>query len=222
MNIEVSIDAAKALLRLRRGANRMGYAAVTAINKTVLAVQAAERERAARVFTLRKSDFILRQVAIVRPFASVAAGRFEARVSVGQKPRLLLGQYETGFTRQPFKGKNVAVPVLGGARPTREAAVPAELRFTALQLRRPVTGRRAPRKAGPGTPLRRGLLRTFMVPGAVLQRVGRGATRVLYVLARPFRVAPRLEFYRTARRVIARDFARNLKRQIDETFGRHA
>lgn len=220
MNITIDISAAAALLRLEKGARRMGFAVANSLNTTAKAIQREQQEHVARTFILRPAtrQFVTRQAAIIR-FASYAANRFEAKVSVGERPRLLLSGFETGEERKPFVGRRVAVPV--GARPTREASVPAELRIQALRLRRPTVGRRGPRKAGPGPIARRGLLGAFQTAGAVLQRVGKGSVRVLYVFVRPFRLPPVLGFRRRAQAVVRREFERNLLHEIRDVFARH-
>jgi hypothetical protein len=119
VKIDLQIDTAPLLLRLKNGEKRLAYAVVNAINSTAKRVQEAERERVLRAFVVRKRDFILREAAIIKPFASVKQGRPYAEISVGDKQRLLLRKFEQGAAREPFTpgAKSVAVPLLG--RPAR-------------------------------------------------------------------------------------------------------
>ena len=120
MKIDLQIDSTKLILRLRNGQRRLAYATVNAINNTAKRIQAAERRRVEKEFTVRKKNFIQRQAAIIKPFANVKQGRPYAEISVGQKPRLLLSAFERGAERKPStpSARRVAEPVIGGpARP---------------------------------------------------------------------------------------------------------
>ncbi|MFH1689976.1 MAG: hypothetical protein ABIE42_07030 [Candidatus Eisenbacteria bacterium] len=83
MRIDLQIDSAQLILRLRNGQRRLAYAAVNAINNTAKRIQAAERRRVEEEFTDRKTEFIRREAAIIKPFASVRQGRAFAEISVG-------------------------------------------------------------------------------------------------------------------------------------------
>lgn len=215
MNVSVTVRDAELLLKLRNGEKRMVYAIANGIRQTALEVQKDIRRHAGEAFTLRdKREFLLRQVAFIgrEDFPAPAAGRLQARVSVAQRPGLFLAGYEAGFERRPKVGSRVAVPA--GARPTKAATIPAEIYVRRLGLRRGGAGKR---KAGSKGPLR-GRLGTYLVPGAgIFQRLGAGPSRLLYALARPYRVDPRLRFLATARATIARFFKPELRRQVYET-----
>jgi len=107
MKIDVQIDVAPLLLRLRNGEKRLAYGVVNALNATARRIQDAERERVQSTFVLRKRDFILREIAKIRrtSFANVRQGRAWVEIEVGQKRRLLLSQFEAGGTRAALKGK---------------------------------------------------------------------------------------------------------------------
>jgi hypothetical protein len=205
MIVDVNVNAASTLLHLRNGGKRLAYATVGALNATALRIQVAQKARVAKVFTLRaKREFILRQAAIIK-FANVNAGRFESRVSVGEKPGLLLTTFERGGTRTSRTGQSVAVPLTGGVRPTLKAEIPTDLYVRRLGIRR--SGKRAGRgKAG-----------TFLVPKlGILQRVG-AAVRVLYAFKRTVPIPRRLEFFKTAHAVAQRWFAQELAIRVRET-----
>ena len=63
------------MLRLRNGQRRLAYAVVNAINNTAKRIQEAERRRVEEEFTVRKRDFLRREAAKIKPFASVKQGR---------------------------------------------------------------------------------------------------------------------------------------------------
>ena len=54
MKIDLKIDSAQLVLRLRNGQRRLAYAAVNAVNNTAKRIQAAERRRVEEEFTVRK------------------------------------------------------------------------------------------------------------------------------------------------------------------------
>jgi hypothetical protein len=240
--LEVRIDAARCLALLRNGGKRMAFAVVNALNQTAKEIQTGEREHAASAFTLRKRDFVLREAAVIRAaaggsgFASVGAGRFEARISVGQKPRLLLSGFEEGAERRPFKGKNVAAPVTGGpARPSFSAGVSDAFTFRNLGLRRVKSNGQSKRKrrttvrieqsiTKQGKVQWKGAHRTFLLTetgrapqGGVFQRVGPGRDdiRMVYSFRPPFRLDRRLHFLDTGTRIADQRFQRNLLAEVN-------
>jgi hypothetical protein len=240
----VSIDAARTMALLENGGKRMAFAVVNALNQTAKDIQIAEREHVAASFQLRKPDFVLRQAALIKAaaggsgFANVKAGRFEARISVGERPRLILSGFEAGDERMPFKGKNVAVPVTGGpARPSFASSVQETFTFRSLNLR-PVTshgqGRRKRKMdvrihahvTATGKLQWKGAQRTFLLTetaqapqGGVFQRVGpgRGDIRMVYSFRPAFRLARRLHFLETGQRVADRTFQANLLKEVEAT-----
>ena len=231
MIFEVNLDATKALLRLDKGYKRMLYTAVAAVNDTARAVQAAERDQLTRAFTVRKREFLMKQVKLFRAGFDIpnVGNRWEARVGIGiGKPvggsPLLLPAFETGAVRGGAKGGGVAIPVVGGARPAQAASVPEALFIQRLQLRRTTRGR--PRKnakpAKAGTPVRKGLLGTYQLPGVgIFQRTVGKVARLLYAFKPTRRLPARLAFYRTAKCVVEQQFARNVQKYVNEAFARH-
>jgi hypothetical protein len=242
--LEVSVDAAKPLALLRNGGKRMAYACVNALNKTAKQVQSAERAHVTAQFTVRKPEFLGRQSAVIRGadggsgFASVKQGKFEARIGIGEKERLLLSGFEEGVVRTPFKGKNVGVPVTGGAaRPSIQSSVVNAYRFQNLKLRRQTSRGTSKRKYRSSATIKshvtatgkvqwKGTNRTFMLTetgkapkGGVYQRVGPGRDdiRMVYSFKPPMRLKRRLRFIETGRRVAEQSFAANLKREVDAT-----
>ena len=195
MRIDLQIDSAPLVLRLQNGQRRLAYAVVNAINKTAKRIQAVERRHIEQEFTVRKKEFISRQAAVIKPFASVKQGRPYAEIGVGQKPRLLLSAFERGAERKPFtaNARRVAEPVVGGpARPQFASAVTPELRAGRLRFDLTKTGRR-----------RAGAVRTktYLVPDVgIFQRTGPKTTRLVYAFTRGKKLEPRLRFVETAKR----------------------
>lgn len=225
MKIDVDVDAAKLLLRLEGGEKRFAFAVVNAINATAKAVQADVREHVKKQFTLRRSEFVLREAAVISPFASVSQGRPYAEVGVGSpgrpKPRFLLSQFEEGGPRAPIKGKqSIAVPVIGGpARPSFAQSVPDAFRFTRLGLRlTPRTEGARRKRTVPGEqPVRYGLLGTYQVPGVgVFQRVAGEASRLVYAFVRSEQLPSTLDFEAVARATSDRVFRLALESEIDD------
>src|SRR5689334_19525028 len=169
----VSIDATRPLALLKNGGKRMAYAVVNAMNATAKEIQKEERERVRQQFTVRKNDFIMREAVVIRGaqggsgFASVGKTRFEVRIAVGQKARLLLSGFESGDERRPVKGRNVAVPLTGGpARPSFSSSVPGSgFEFRDLDLRQVTGAGRSKRKRrSAGATQWKGARRTFVLP----------------------------------------------------------
>lgn len=197
--IEAKIDASQLQALAQHGVKRLPYAAVGAINKTLLRGQGVVRGHVRQHFTLRKPDFVLREAAKI-DFASVPKGRLFGEIYVGQKPRLLLSQFEEGGVKQAVKGKRVAVPKTGEApRPAFGQPVAAPYRFSALKLRKtrpleaqPSAGRKRVRRSkGGDSGVRYGERGTYQIPNVgVFQRTaGDEQSRIIY----PFIQAPRLD-----------------------------
>lgn len=232
MIVSVNLDATKALLRLDNGYKRMVFATIGAINKTALAVQRAEKEHVRAVFTIRK-PFIPEQVKYFAARFSTdpkRETRWEARVGIGIGARLtgsplLLPRFEQGGVRGGVKGGGVAIPVVGGARPSQQQLIPEQLFIKRLQLRRPARGRRRKGAVAPkGRAVRQGLLNTYQVPGVgIFQRKGPGVAegRLIYSFKPAVRLPKVLRFYNVARRVISSTFAREVQKEVNAAFARH-
>lgn len=213
-----------------RAKRKMAYAVVNGINAATLRVQREARRNVAERFTLRSdrtSRFIEREAAIIKPKASVREARPYADISVGQKPRLLLPEFERGALRRPFTpgAKRVAVPITGtAARPTLGSQVPAALRFRSLRLRPQVSAvtakriressrvrgdrsasarnRRALTSFVGGVVPWKGRERTYMLPElGVFKRTGPGRrqSQMIYFFASDVRLPPSLHFLETAK-----------------------
>jgi hypothetical protein len=215
MRIDLQIDSAPLVLRLRNGQRRLAYAVVNAINNTAKRIQDAERRRVEEEFTVRKKDFIRREAAIIKPFASVRQARAFAEIAVGQKARLLLSAFERGAERKPFTpaARSVAEPVVGGpARPRFAQPVAPDLRVGKLRFDRTKTGRR-----------RAGVTRTktYLVPKVgIFQRIGPAATRAVYLFTRGKKLAPRLHFVETAEKEADKWIREEMEREVVNAIAR--
>ena len=223
MKINLNMDAKALEQRMELSAKNLAYASVNAINRTALQVQEQAKQNVRARFTLRQPDFVLRQAAIIKPFASVGQARPYAEISVGQKPRLLLADFERGAQRPAFIGKYVAVPITGSpARPSFSAPVTGSLRITALGLQPALTAaqrhQRRSIKGGTAKETRtlrknftsaagagqvwKGRERTYMIPGVgIFQRTGpkKGDTTMLYKFMPHPQLKPMLGFLAMAK-----------------------
>jgi len=232
----MEVRSAGVLQGLRKGETKARFAIANALNGTIRSVQRAEKAEVLAHFTVRKSEFLLRQAAVIKGagggsgFASAAGGRFEARAAVGQRPRLLLAQFERGGARRPVKGRRAAVPLIGGpARPSFRSEVPASLTYRALRIRR-ATSVRLKGDRVRGKARLRGAQRTFVLEhtarqpeGGVYQRTGSGraAVRLVYPFVAGEQLPRRLHFIRTAHRVAVAEMPARLRAEVRASF-RHA
>ena len=211
MKIGVKIDNSALTAKGNRVAKRLGYAAAQALNDTVLDIQLAERANLDRKFMVRKHAFFYRLVKV--KFASVKKDVAFAEVYIdNSKPRVLLSGFERGGAKEPFKGKNVAVPITGSpARPTFRQSVALGLTFQKIKLRMYRT------KAGKRQ--WKGKQRTFLIPDlGVFQRTGAktqvSTVKLLYRLKpRPLLKAV-LEFVKVAEKEFRERWQKNFLRRF--------
>ncbi|HEY3216230.1 MAG TPA: hypothetical protein VGK93_07020 [Candidatus Eisenbacteria bacterium] len=206
IQIKVSTNSARVLLGLRKGQKRFSYALSNALNRTADAVQREERAQLERGFLVRK-EFVRRQVAVIKPRATPF--RLNTTVAVGQRERLLLPHYEEGGERTGFVGQNVAIPV--GARPSPRSSIPP--RFWFQRLFPSTTAGRS----------RRGAIRSYIVPkvGVFQQQPGKLRSTLLYLFRRTVRLPAKLRWLSLARTVVRREWAPNLRREVEETWRRN-
>jgi hypothetical protein len=182
---------------------------VNPINAPATRLPATERQHIEREFTIRRKDFLLRQAAVIKPFASVKQGRPYAEIAVGQTPRLLLSAFERGAERKPFTpgARRVAEPVVGGpARPQFSQPVVPELRAGRLRFDLTKTGRR--RASAVRT-------KTYLVPDVgIFQRTGPKTTRLVYAFTRGKKLEPRLRFVVTAKREADLWFREEMEKEV--------
>jgi len=209
LTINAEFDTKQLVSRMRNGHKRLAYAAVNALNNTAKLIQREVREHVESVFTLRKREFVLRQAAVIKPFASVKQGRAFVEISIGDKPRLLLSVFERGGTRKPVTpgASMVAEPVVGGpARPTFEQSVDPQFYMRRLRFDRTKSGK-----------FRKGVTETstFLIPEVgIFQRVAGEGIRPVYYFTRGRKLDARLEFVPIARRIADKWLGEFFEREV--------
>lgn len=227
LQVKAEFDIRGLKAKTERETRRLAFSTARALNETIKRVQLEERANLETEFTIRQPRFMERRIKIFT-FASPKRGFPFAEIGIDPKPRLILGLFEKGGKRRPFKGKRrVAVPITGGpARPTFAQTVPAELRLGKLRFRRHRTRTGKFQFKGPKRTfiLRGGDTRTpgvYIRGGALKTRgrkrfVGRGGrllesttnVRLLYKFEEPPTLKPRLGFVELARQVIREEWPR--------------
>jgi hypothetical protein len=212
MRIGVNFDPSQLIAKTAREERRLAFNCAEALNKTALAGQAAIRAHMLTIFhtrttTKRNRKWLLEQVKL--KFASAKKGLAFAELYLETRQRLLLAAFETGETRQPFVGKNVAVPHAEVARAGGSIAgevVPA-LTFKGMKLKEHTTA--TGKRQFKGAARTFGIQQSKQAPlGGVFQRVGpgRGDIRLVYSFKRAFQLRKVLGFVPTAVRIMRDKF----------------
>jgi len=143
VTVNVNTDCTRLLSKVKNMETRLAWAVVNAINEGATEIQKAERANARKKFTVRMPAFIDRQIAVIKPFASVNKRVAYAEVAIGQKDRLLLASFETGGTKEPRPGREtIAFPVIESpTRLTERSMVPKALYLMALKFKAARGGR---------------------------------------------------------------------------------
>lgn len=226
MQIDLKIDSSQLQGWALLAEKKLAWGAVRAINATALHFQKLVRARVRQIFTVR-TDFVLREAAIIDPFANVGKARPFAEVRVGTKRRFLLPFFEEGAVKLSEKGKTVAVPLTGeAARPSWPTSVPQALWITRLKLRRqkPATAaslKRHGRQRGT-VPIRVGLEGTHLTPRVgIFQRRGRESHLIYSFQAGP-NLDARLGYYALAEGMAQTFFAEEMERQLVDAVAHEA
>lgn len=167
MQINVRIDAKALKANTAKEIKNLAYSTSQALNATTKDAQQAERVHMDRTFHLRRTGFMYRLIKIFT-FSNVRQGTPFTEIGIDNtKERLLLGEFEKGGPREPFMGKNVAVPITGTkARPSIMATIANRFTFKGMNLQQHQTSG--------GKEQWKGANRTFLIPGkGVFQRTGR-------------------------------------------------
>lgn len=139
MPINMEFDYSNLKARTLREAKNLGYSTSQALNATGKDIQTAMRVHMDQTYKLRKAGFMYRLVKIFQ-FSNARQGIPFLEIGIDQKQRLILGIFEKGGEREPFKGKNVAVPITGGeARPTTLSTIPDQFTFRKMHFTKHVT-----------------------------------------------------------------------------------
>ena len=134
----------------------LAFSTAQAINTAGKEAQRRIRAHMRQVMHIRKNTFMDRLIKIFT-FASVGSNRPFLEMGIDNSfERVLLGMFETGGTRVPFVGANVAVPT-SVARGGRSGTIPGNYQFSALGLQ--------PDKMTKHGMAYKGAQRTFYLPG---------------------------------------------------------
>lgn len=209
MKINAQLDILPLVEQTTKAQRNLAYSAVQGINATAKQIQDAKREQLNKRFTLRTGrtkQFLERQSAVIKPWASVPQGRLYAEVAVGQQQNLLLASFERGDEREPARGKLIAQPVTGNAaRPSFSAQVAKQFTFAAMRLKA--------QTAGGGDKQYKGRAGTFTIAGiGVFLRTGKKARDVelIYAYAKKQTLPRKLGWLNTARGVANRWLSENI------------
>lgn len=164
MRFDVQIDPSALTARTLREAKNLAYSTSQALNAVAKDVQTAERVHLDQTYHLRKAGFMYRLIKIFQ-FSSARQGIPFVEIGIDSKTRVLLGIFEKGGAREPFKGKNVAVPITGSeARPSEMSTIPGEFTFQKMKFKKHVTAT--------GKEQWKGENGTFLIPNiGVFQRI---------------------------------------------------
>lgn len=199
------------------------YGAAVGMNRTLDEAQAAIQGGLPGKFTLRRQTFV-RNTIYRKPREDWATkDRLEARVRVNED-RNVLEKFEEGGDKRPRSGKALGIPVLGGARPTKGAVVPEKFKLKALffsqqgllSQARSIAGTK--KRTGRKALLRASGKKYVSMNGKVFEIVGTKATprlKLLWVFKPSVRIAPKLRFVETGKRVIDRRGLSNILGAIE-------
>jgi hypothetical protein len=225
VNINVQINAKALQVETDRQAKNLAFSTAQAINKTILDVQLDERANLDQKFKVRKPAFMYRLIRVYQ-FAKVQTNKPFAEIGIDNtKDRVLLSEFEAGGKKDPFIGKNVAVPITGSkARPSFGQSVPSRFMFKGLDMQRHLTGA--------GKTQWKGKYRTFVIPGVGIAMRGgapkterrvaaqerfkglqeKTGTQLIYTFAKHPKLKPGLAFVVRAQRKIAVAFPDHFNR----------
>lgn len=174
---------------MKEFADQIPYATALALNETIKQVQAAEREHMMKVFNLRRKSWALNAVKI-KPFAKKTSLSTTLRISPAGNNDVF-SKFEHAGTKTAIQGRNVAIPT-------------ENIRKSPNQV---ITKAKKPSN----------LRNSFRVHGRsgkdfIFQTQGKGRARtakLAYVLQPSVPIDDRLEFEKTAIRVIRQNWNRN-------------
>jgi hypothetical protein len=207
ISIDIEMRGSSIIESLLVSEKQMRYAVASSINATMKIIQQRQRQQVRKDLTVRKAKFIDRQIAIIKPFARSRVGNLWAMISIGRKPRLQLSGFQEGGVQEPTLGRNIAVPVTGGARPTKLQSVPRQFFITRMGLHRVVSNVRGKTSVGGVFVIRdRGI---FLRQGDEI--------KILYAFLTSERIERRLHFYEVAARTTAEVFPPMLRESVVES-----
>ena len=200
------------------------FGASIGLNRTADEVQAGIRAGLqGKGFTLRRKSFV-EQTIYRKPGEDFATkAKLEARVRIHDE-RDVLAKHEEGGQKRPRQGRVVAVPI--GARPTKDALVPAKYQLKTLFFNRQSRWSQVKTVATTKSKTaRRRLLKrsvasdvTVTPDGRVWLTEGRGKSRrstLLWVFKKATWIPPRLRFEETGRSIATNRLRPNVEGAIE-------
>lgn len=200
------------------------YGAALGMNRTMDEAQAEAKRGLSSKFTLRRKSFVENTIYRKPGEDWATKDRLEARVQVNPE-RNHLAKFEEGGDKGPTRGrKAVAVPVIGGARPNKGAIVPEKFKLKTLffsqqgllSQARSIAGTK--KRSGRNALLKASAKQYVSMNGKVFEIVGTKATprlKLLWVFKPSVRIAPKLRFVETGKRVIDRRGLSNILGAIE-------
>ncbi len=158
------------------------FALATALNGVANAAQKGIRENMADKFAFRRRNFVESTIYRNKATDFATKSKFSATVRVHPE-RDVLAKHEAGGAKTPRSGNSIAIPS-AAVRRNKADVIPRGQRPAALLGKKGV----------------------FRLGDVIYQSTGRGKRKrrtALYLLRRSVRIAPRLEFVKTAERTIA-------------------
>ena len=187
------------------------YGAALGMNRTMDEAQAEIRRGLSGKFTLRRKSFVENTIYRKPGEDWATKDKLEARVQVNAD-RDQLAKFEEGGDKRPRSGKALGVPVIGGARPTKGAVVPEKFKLKTLffsqqgllSQARSIAG--AKKRSGRNALLKASAKKYVSMNGKVFEIIGTKRAprlKLLWVFRPSVRIAPKLRFAETGKRVIA-------------------
>ncbi|MGE0456424.1 MAG: hypothetical protein AB7I13_00250 [Vicinamibacterales bacterium] len=216
--LELQVDADHAAAAMRAiWQDQLPFATSSAINRTALDFQKAQRAHQASIFRIRRPAFVQNAVKI-KPFSSKKS--LAARVMIdppgGQARADILTKFETDTQKFPFRGTRLAVPTDNVPR-TGAGIVKKGWRPKDLGLSAHGSGSRA--LPGKGHMVLKGKRRTvaFLRPGGrggIFERDGDELVP-LYWFVPSVPIKPTLHFESNTKRTVERQWASNFTTAFD-------
>lgn len=200
------------------------YGAALGMNRTMDEAQAEIRRGLSGKFTLRRKTFVENTIYRKPGEDWATKDKLEARVQVNAD-RNQLAKFEEGGDKGPTRGrKALGIPVVGGARPTKGAIVPEKFKLKTLffsqqgllSQARSIAGTK--KRSGRNALLKASAKKYVSMNGKVFEIIGTKRTprlKLLWVFKPSVRIAPKLRFAETGRRVIDARAAANVSGAIE-------
>lgn len=204
MKIGINIRNAKAIKFLDNAARQMPFIQASAINSTLILAQKEQRDLMEKNFNIRRPKF--KDLSIkIKPFANKRT--LKGTISIdppGGSKNDVFSKFEKGGNITAFGGGRKAIPT-STVQPDRDRVI--------VRSKRP----RRLRESGKSFVLELKNRKSFIV-----KLVGRGKSKALaflYQLKKPVRIDPRLEFRKTIKNVVFKNFEKEWAKAFKRVLG---